>query len=218
MYALGKYSGFFCICIFICLLGVSHQGVAESKRPFGLGQAASDVEIAGWDIDVRPDGVGAPIGAGTAIDGEPVYADKCSVCHGDFGEGVDRWPVLVGGTGTLDGIDPVKTVGSYWPYASTVYDYIYRAMPFGEAQSLTHDETYQITAYLLFMNDIIDEDFEVNQKNIGTIEMPNRAGFFTPDPRPDAQIIDTPCMTNCAVSTEILNKARHIDVTPEDTQ
>ena len=173
--------------------------------------------MAGWDIDVRPDGLGAPIGAGNAIDGEEVYTDRCASCHGDFGEAVDNWPALVGGEGTLSSHDPVKTTGSYWPYASTMYDYIYRAMPFGEAQSLTHDETYQIVAYLLNMNDIIDEEYELNHNNIGLIEMPNHAGFLIPDPRPDAQPISgDPCMNDCNVPTQIIGKARDIDVTPEN--
>ena len=191
--------------------------VNAETRPFNLGTIATAEQVAGWDIDVRPDGLGAPIGTGNAYDGEEVYIDRCAACHGDFGEAVDNWPVLVGGEGTLDTHDPVKTTGSYWPYASTMYDYIYRAMPFGEAQSLTHDETYQIVAYLLFMNDIIDDEFEVNQENIGTIEMPNRDGFMLPDPRPDAQPLSSlACMKDCDVPTTVIGKARDIDVTPED--
>ena len=187
-----------------------------SDRPFNLGKIATAEEIAGWDIDVRPDGLGAPVGVGNAIDGEEVYAERCAACHGDFGEAVYNWPVLVGGQDTLDGHDPVKTTGSYWPYASTMYDYIYRAMPFGEAQSLTHDETYQIVAFLLYMNDIIEDDFDVSHANIGSIEMPNRDGFFMPDPRPDAQPAGgEPCMTNCDVATNIIGRAREIDVTPD---
>jgi cytochrome c len=187
-----------------------------SERVFNLGALATPEEVAGWDIDVRPDGLGAPVGSGNAYDGEEVYLDRCAACHGDFGEGVDAWPVLAGGTGTLDSHDPVKTTGSYWPYASTMYDYIYRAMPFGEAQSLSHDETYQVVAYLLYMNDIIDDEYEVSHENIGSIEMPNQNGFVLPDPRPDVQIIDAnPCMSNCMVPTQIIGKARDIDVTPE---
>ncbi|MDC1115721.1 cytochrome c [Alphaproteobacteria bacterium] len=187
-----------------------------SERVFNLGALATPEEVAGWDIDVRPDGLGAPVGSGNAYDGEEVYLDRCAACHGDFGEGVDAWPVLAGGTGTLDSHDPVKTTGSYWPYASTMYDYIYRAMPFGEAQSLSHDETYQVVAYLLYMNDIIDDEYEVSHENIGSIEMPNQNGFVLPDPRPDVQITDAnPCMSNCMVPTQIIGKARDIDVTPE---
>ena len=207
-------TGLFAATILSSVLSVS-QAVSE-QRPFNLGQLATAEQGAGWDIDVRPDGLGAPVGAGNAFDGEEVYAERCASCHGDFGEAVDNWPVLVGGEGTLNGHDPVKTTGSYWPYASTMYDYIYRAMPFGEAQSLTHDETYQIVAYLLFMNDIIDDEFELNQENIGTIEMPNRDGFMMPDPRPDAQPISgVACMKNCDVPTNVIGKARDIDVTPE---
>ena len=156
-----------------------------SERKFNLGKIATKTEIAGWDIDVRPDGMGAPIGSGNAIDGEEIYAEQCAACHGDFGEGLDRWPELVGGEDSLDTHDPVKTTGSYWPYASTMYDYIYRAMPFGVAQSLTHDETYRVVAYLLYMNEIIEEDFVLNDKNIGKIKMPNVEGFLIPDPITD---------------------------------
>ena len=188
-----------------------------SERPFNLGKIATAEQVAGWDIDVRPDGLGAPAGMGNALDGEEIYADRCAACHGDFGEGVDRWPELVGGEGSLNTHDPLKTTGSYWPYASTLYDYIYRAMPFGEAQSLSYDETYQIVAFLLYMSDIIEDDFDLSNKNIGAIEMPNRDGFFMPDPRPDAQAVSgEPCMTNCDVSTKIIGRARDIDVTPED--
>ena len=190
-------------------------GVAAADRPFGLGTLATAEQVAGWDIDVRPDGKDAPIGSGTAADGEEIYAERCAGCHGDFGEGVDRWPVLAGGHGSLVSADPVKTVGSYWPYASTVYDYVYRAMPFGEAQSLTHDETYQVVAYILYMNDVIDDEFELSNKTIGTVKMPNRDGFMLPDPRPDGQPTGAPCMTDCKVSTKIIGRARIIDVTPD---
>ena len=187
------------------------------ERKFNLGKIATKTEIAGWNIDVRPDGLGAPIGSGSAIIGEEVYAEQCASCHGDFGEGLDRWPELVGGEDSLDTHDPVKTTGSYWPYASTMYDYIYRAMPFGVAQSLTHDETYQVVAYLLYMNEIIEEDFILNDKNIGKIKMPNVEGFLMPDPRPDiANISGNPCMKNCNSPTKIIGKARDIDVTPEE--
>ena len=188
-----------------------------SDRKFNLGKLATKEEIAGWDIDVRPDGLGAPIGSGTALIGEEIYTEQCAACHGDFGEGADRWPALVGGEDSLASHDPEKTTGSYWPYASTMYDYIYRAMPYGVAQSLSHDETYEIVAYLLYMSDIIDEDFVLSEKNIGEIEMPNRNGFLLPDPRPDiVNINGLPCMKNCNVSTNVIGRARDIDVTPDD--
>jgi len=198
------------------MLALTSVPALPAERPFNLGKIATAEEVAGWDIDVRPDGLGAPVGTGNAIDGEEVYADLCAACHGDFGEGIDRWPELVGGEGSLNTHDPLKTTGSYWPYASTLYDYIYRAMPFGEAQSLSHDETYQIVAFLLYMNDIVEDDFDLSHANIGTIKMPNRDGFFMPDPRPDAQPLKAePCMTNCNVATNIIGRARDIDVTPE---
>ena len=186
-----------------------------AERPFGLGTLATAEQIAGWDIDVRHDGKGAPIGSGTAADGEEIYAERCAACHGDFGEGVDRWPILAGGLGSLATADPVKTVGSYWPYASTVYDYVYRAMPFGEAQSLTHDETYQVVAYILNMSDVIDDEFVLSNETIGSVKMPNANGFMLPDPRPDGQLASAPCMQNCEVPTNIIGRARIIDVTPD---
>ena len=210
---LGLVKWFLSIIIIILLVNVT----SASDRKFNIGKLATKEEIAGWDIDVRPDGLGAPIGSGTALIGEEIYTEQCAACHGDFGEGADRWPALVGGEGSLASHDPEKTTGSYWPYASTIYDYIYRAMPYGVAQSLSYDETYEIVAYLLYMSDIIDEDFVLSEKNIGEIEMPNRNGFLLPDPRPD--IVNTnglPCMKDCNVSTNVIGRARDIDVTPDD--
>ena len=111
---------------------------AQAQK-YGLGRTALPEEVKAWNTDVRPDGQGLPEGSGSVEQGEEVFAAQCASCHGDFGEGIDRWPVLVGGQGTLKSENPVKTIGSYWPYLSTVYDYIYRAMPFGNAQSLTDD-------------------------------------------------------------------------------
>ena len=198
-------------------LSISFSSHAENRK-YNIGKIATKIEIAGWDIDVRPDGVGAPKGSGNAIDGEEIYVNRCAACHGDFGEGVDRWPALVGGDGTLASHDPEKTTGSYWPYASTIFDYVYRSMPFGEAQTLTHDETYKIVAYLLNMNEIIDENFVLSEKNIGKIKMPNVSGFSPPDPRPDVTKYKDgqPCMKNCNVPVKIIGKARDIDVTPDD--
>jgi len=198
-------------------LSISFSSHGENRK-YNIGKLATKTEVAGWDIDVRPDGVGAPKGSGNAIDGEEIYVNRCAACHGDFGEGVDRWPVLVGGDGTLASHDPEKTTGSYWPYASTIFDYVYRSMPFGEAQTLTHDETYKLVAYLLNMNEIIDEDFVLSDKNIGKIKMPNASGFLLPDPRPDVTKYKDgqPCMKNCDVPLKIIGKARDIDVTPDD--
>ncbi|MEQ8589426.1 MAG: c-type cytochrome [Thalassobaculaceae bacterium] len=183
----------------------------------GLGRPATPEEVAAWDIDVRPDGAGLPEGSGNVFDGEEVYAERCAVCHGDFGEAVGRWPVLAGGQDTLASARPVKTVGSYWPYLSTVWDYVHRAMPFGDAQSLTDDETYALTAYILYLNDLVDDEFELSRDNFTEVVMPNADGFF-PDDRAETAVWAKrePCMTDCKPSVEITGRARVLDVTPDD--
>lgn len=185
---------------------------------FDLGREALPAEIAAWDIDVRPDGVGLPEGSGDVLTGEEVFANQCAYCHGDFGEGVDRWPVLAGGWGTLENDRPVKTIGSFWPYLSTVYDYINRAMPFGYGQSLTPDEVYAITAYLLYMNDVVTEDdFVLSHETFTEVEMPNADGFFMDD-RAEVELdrfAGDPCMSDCKPSVEITKRAAILDVTPD---
>ncbi len=168
--------------------------VAQSTGHYGYGKDASPAEVAGWDIDIRPDGLGLPPGSATPEDGEMMYEDKCALCHGSFGEGVGRYPVLAGGEGTLTEPRPEKTVGSFWPYASTLWDYINRAMPFAEPESLSDEEVYAITAYVLYLNDLVDYEFELNQDNLAAIEMPNKDGFFFDD-RPD--VLNELCMSNC---------------------
>ena len=168
--------------------------VVQSAGHYGYGKDASAEEIAGWNIDVRPDGLGLPPGSGTPEDGEMLYEDQCAICHGSFGEGVGRNPVLAGGEGTLTESRPEKTVGSYWPYASTLWDYIHRAMPFAEPESLTDDEVYAISAYVLYLNDLVEYDFVLSQDNLASIEMPNKDGFFMDD-RPD--VANDLCMSNC---------------------
>jgi len=166
---------------------------AEEVR-YAIGTPATAAEIAGWDIDIRPDGKGLPPGSGSVEDGEMMYEEKCASCHGSFGEGVGRYPILAGGEGTLTADRPERTIGSYWPYASTVWDYIHRAMPFPQPQSLTDDEVYAITAYVLNLNGLVDDDFVLTADNLASIEMPNKDGFFFDD-RPDTQ--NTGCMENC---------------------
>lgn len=161
---------------------------------FGYGTDATPAAIAGWDIDVRPDGLGLPVGGATAADGEMMYEELCAHCHGSFGEGVGRYPVLAGGEGTLKEARPEKTVGSFWPYASTLWDYIHRAMPFAMPESLSDNEVYAITAYVLYLNDLIDYESELNQDNLALVEMPNKDGFFIDD-RPD--VTSKRCMNNC---------------------
>jgi cytochrome c len=192
---------------------------AAVSQPLGIGREAKPEEIAGWDIDIRPDGHGLPVGKGTVKQGEPLYVERCAACHGEFGESAGRWPILMGGAGTLAGHDPVKSIGSYWPYASTLLDYIRRTMPFGNAQSLTNDELYAITAYVLYLNDIIKEDdFELNERNFVSIKLPNQPNFIDDDREIAEREFwrETPCMTNCAPGpAKIVGRARALDVTPE---
>lgn len=186
---------------------------------YGLGRTALPEEIAAWDLDVSPDGTGLPAGSGDVLTGEEVFAEKCAVCHGDFAEGVDNWPKLAGGQGTLDREDPLKTVGSYWPYLSTTWDYVNRSMPFGAAQTLEPDEVYAIVAYILYSNDLVDDEFVLSNETFTEVEMPNAGGFIIDD-RPESEKHfwnPEPCMENCKDSVEITMRALVLDVTPEET-
>lgn len=180
--------------VLLFTLLVAAMPVTAKTGGYGIGTPATSDEIAGWDIDIRPDGKGLPPGSGSVEDGEMMYEEKCASCHGSFGEGVGRYPVLSGGEGTLTDERPEKTVGSYWPYASTLWDYIHRAMPFPQPQSMTNDEVYAITAYVLYLNDLVEDDFVLTADNLASIEMPNQDGFFFDD-RPDTS--NTDCMKNC---------------------
>src|SRR3954449_11385550 len=147
---------------------------AESPN---LGRAATPEEIAAWDISIGPDGVGLPPGSGTPKQGELVYAEKCVGCHGEKGAGKPN-DQLVGGRGTLGaGQVPVRTVGSFWPYATTVFDYVRRAMPLNESKSLTSDETYAVVAYILQINGVIGENDTIDARTLPAVRMPNRDGF-----------------------------------------
>ena len=187
------------------------------SQPLGLGRPATYNEVSSWDIDIRPDGKGLPVGSGSVIIGEELYTDNCASCHGDFGEGIDRWPELAGGFDTLDSEDPVKTVGSYWPYLSTVWDYVHRAMPFGNAQSLSNDEVYSITAYIMYLNDLVDEDFELSNLNFEEVRLPNEQNFYQ-DNREDLEnvIYSKRCMKDCKKEAIITKRAVVLDVTKEE--
>ncbi len=199
-------------------LSIGINGAMAQK--IGVGREATPAEIKGWDIAVRPDGKGLPPGKGTAAKGEDVFQTLCAACHGEFGEGKDRWPELVGGHGTLKHERPFKTIGSYWPYASTIFDYIKRAMPFGNAQSLSNDELYSLTAYLLQTNDVIkDPNLELNAQTLPAIRMPNADGFYDDDrEKAEKQFwTQTPCMKACKKEATVLNRATILDVTPGKT-
>jgi len=172
-----------------------YRQITIKSGDFNLGKKASKEEIAGWHIEISH-GHNLPPGEGTAADGEELFDEQCANCHGSFGEGVGRNPVLAGGEGTLkDSLKPERTVGSYWPYASTLLDYTHRAMPFNSAQSLSWDETWSLSAYVLYLNDIIeDEEFVFNAQSYHEIKMPNEDGFIR-DQRPDTN--NKRCMKNC---------------------
>lgn len=194
------------------------QPAPSAEGTYGIGRPALPEEIAAWDVDVLPDGRGLPAGSGDVWTGEEVFADRCASCHGDFAEGVDNWPVLAGGFDTLADEDPVKTVGSYWPYLSTAWDYISRSMPFGEAGTLTADETYAIVAYILYSNDLVDDDFELNQDNFAEFNMYNMEGFVIDD-RPELEYAAwraEPCMTNCKEEVEVTMRSVFLVETPPE--
>jgi cytochrome c len=162
-----------------------------AAAPYGLGQPASARAIAAWDIDVSADGTGLPPGRGSVAAGQAIYAAQCAACHGAKGEGKPA-DALVGGQGSLASDRPLKTIGSFWPYATTVYDFIRRAMPYNAPQSLAPDEVYAVTAYLLHLNGIVPVDTVLDAQNLARVRMPNRLGFVA-DQRPDTA--SSPCVT-----------------------
>jgi S-disulfanyl-L-cysteine oxidoreductase SoxD len=160
----------------IALLATGWIAAAGAQEGPHLGVPVSPEDIAKWDLSIGPSGAGLPPGSGTASAGAAVYATKCIACHGEKGAGKPS-DQLVGGQGTLRDASPVRTVGSYWPYATTLFDYIRRAMPWPQPQSLTSDEIYSVTAYLLFLNGIIGETDVMNASALPKVAMPNRGNF-----------------------------------------
>lgn len=161
------------------------SAIGQQGNPPRVGRTPSPDEIKQWGITVLPNGAGLPAGSGTPDQGETLYKAKCASCHGENGEG--KPPVgapLIGGIGTLATDKPVKTIGSYWPYATTVWDYIHRSMPYNEPGTLSADDTYAVTAFLLFKNGITPRDQALNKDTLPKVRMPNRDGFI-PDSRPD---------------------------------
>lgn len=177
----------------LCAVSLACAAGSIHAQTYGFGTPASAAEIRGWNIEVSFDGRGLPSGAGSVAQGKAVYERTCAACHGMKGEGkpADR---LVGGRGTLATPRPVKTVGSFWPYATTIFDYVRRAMPYDKPQSLTNDEVYAVTAYLLHLNGIVPESAVMNAQTLPKVEMPNRNGF-TADTRPDLR--NPACRVDC---------------------
>jgi cytochrome c len=169
------------IAVAVC----AFASTAQAQTAYGIGRPATAAEIAGWHIDVGRDGSNLPTGSGSVSRGREVFAQQCSSCHGDKGEGGvgDR---LVGGQGTIGTAKPVRTVGSYWPYAPTLFDYIRRAMPQNAPQSLSNDDVYAVSAYILNLNGLVGADATLDAKSLAAIKMPNRDKFVG-DARPDVK-------------------------------
>jgi mono/diheme cytochrome c family protein len=166
----------------IVLLSAGATLSAQSPR-YDVGRSPTLEEIRALASAIAPDGTGLPDGAGTAAGGRALFAAHCARCHGPAGEG-DVGPRLVGGQGTLRAAQPLKTVGSFWPYATTLWDYVNRAMPFDRPGSLEPTEVYSVVAYVLHLNGIVDENRVVDRASLPMVRMPNRDGFVA-DPRPD---------------------------------
>jgi len=162
---------------------VSPLLVGQSPK-YGVGRPPTDQEIKAWDFAIPPDGTGLPPGEGTAVEGREVFSNRCSECHGSEGQGGEKGAALVGGQGTLMDAKPLMTVGSYWPYATTFWDYVNRAMPFDRPGTLTHQQVYAVVAHILHLNGIIQERDVMNAQTLPLVRMPNREGFV-PDGRPD---------------------------------
>lgn len=159
------------------ILALATCSVTLAQETPNLGRPATPVEVAAWDVSIPPDGTGLPPGSGTPEQGTVVYAQKCQSCHGEKGAGKPN-DQLVGGQGTLVTKSPVRTIGSYWPYATTVFDYVRRAMPYTQSHSLTDEEAYAVTAYLLHLNGIIGAQDAMNAQSLPQVKMPNRDNFI----------------------------------------
>jgi cytochrome c len=166
---------------------------AHAQSPYGIGRAATPAEIAGWNIDIDRYGNNLPPGTGSVNHGREVFDQQCAACHGEKGEG-GVGDQLVGGQGTLATPKPVKTVGSYWPYAPTLFDYIRRAMPQNAPQSLSNEDVYAVSAYILYLNGLLSTEAILDAKSLSAIKMPNR-NMFVGDSRPDVN--NPACMANC---------------------
>lgn len=151
--------------------------VSNSQETVRLGTPISENQLAEFDLVAEPNGNGLPAGSGTARQGKAIYDTRCAACHASNGEGVTGNTIIVGGDMQSEGT-PLRTVGSYWPLASTVFDFVRRAMPADAPKSLSNDEVYQVVAYVLYMNGIVDEDQELNATTLPQVEMPNADGFI----------------------------------------
>jgi S-disulfanyl-L-cysteine oxidoreductase SoxD len=199
-----------------CLAAGAASAGENGTLYYGYGTTPTPQQIAGWSIGVRPDGQGLPPGKGSVSQGGDLFQTVCAACHGTFGEGETRYPKLAG-NGALTGDRPDPTVGNYWPYATTLYDYIDRAMPFPAPHSLTPDQVYGLTAYVLNLNNIVPDSFVADATTLPKVKMPNRDGFIWTDPRPDTH--DTECMKDCLKpdQVKVTSTAEGKGITPRTT-
>ena len=172
-------------------LAMANASATGNPASLAFGTPATPAQIAGWNLDVLPSGAGLPSGSGTPAEGSKLYAAQCAACHGAEGQGIavpghGMFPRLVGGIGTITTDAPVKTVGSFWPYATGLFDYIHRAMPFTKPQSLSNDQVFALTAFILAKNGIIPNNAVMNAQTLPAVKMPNRDGFYSrPEPETD---------------------------------
>jgi mono/diheme cytochrome c family protein len=200
------------------VLGAVFVGSAATTHSYPFGSQAGKKLVDSWDDDVNGlTGAGLPPGSGTVSSGQQVYEQRCAVCHGDFGEGAGRYPVLAGGQGTLRSGRPVKTVGSYWPYAPTLFDYVRRAMPFNAPGTLTDDQVYGIVAYILNLNNIVPSNAVMNAHTLAAVQMPNRNGFINEHLKPDVHAVA--CMHDCKPKNIVIlsDLAKTLSITPDET-
>lgn len=215
MFSSGERTLLLCAGLIVAAGSFAH---AAEPGHYGYGEKATAEQIAGWDIDARgDDGAGLPPGSGTVHRGTEVYAEQCALCHGTFGEGEGRFPKLVGGAGTLRDDRPELTVGSYWPFAPTLWDYINRAMPMPAPRTLSADDVYALTAYILNLNDLVAAEFVADRDSLPKVKMPNRDSFVWTDPRPDTMA--KACMSACADPKDIriVSTAEGRNLTPRTT-
>src|ERR1700751_5781201 len=177
----------------LAVVMLAYAATAQAQSRYGIGRPATPAEIAGWNIDIDRYGHNLPPGSGSVSHGREVFAQQCAACHGTNGEG-GIGEQLVGGQGTLAKPTPGKTVGSYWPYAPTLFDYIRRAMPQNAPESLSNDDVYAVSAYILHLNGLLPADSEIDAKTMAAIKMPNR-NMFVGDSRPDVN--NPACMSRC---------------------
>ncbi len=210
-----KYVALSAFALAAVFAGTAFAGEPRPPGYYGFGVTPTNAEIEGWAIAARADGEGLPPGKGSVQEGVEIYVEQCAACHGTFGEGEGRYPKLVGGE--LSGERPEPTVGSYWPYAVTLFDYINRAMPFPSPHTLNADQVYAMTAYILNLNNIVDNNFVADRTSLPKVKMPRQDFFIWQDPRPDTS--SNECMKNCIdpKTIKIESTAEGKNLTPRTT-